>query len=158
MNQYELMYILPSGLTEDEAPVEASKVSAKLNEHGVQITQEVDLGKKKLAYPINHERYGYYRLVEFTAEPAVIAKLNEMFRLSRDIVRHLIIAKPVKSPAVLEREQALRDKLAARRQKNTPASAPAAAEATEEKADITNLSAEELDKKLSQILDEDPNV
>lgn len=154
MKQYELMYILPSSLTEEEAPEHAGKITSLLQAATCQITQEVDLGKKKLAYPINHDRYGYYRLVEFSAEPTVLNKLNESLRLSRELLRHLIIDKPVKSEAVIERERALKERLAARRQRDGVVSSTPAP--TEDQT--ANLSAEELDKKLEEIIDEGPTV
>ncbi len=151
---YELMYILPSSLTETEAPEHAAKIGGLLNTAQAQITQEVDLGKKKLAYPINHDRYGYYRLVEFTTDSGTIQKLNESLRLSRELLRHLIIEKPVKSEAVLERERALKERLAARRQRPET-------QVTSEKQiaePVSTLSAEELDKKLEEIVEETPNI
>lgn len=148
------MYILPSTLTEEEAPQRATKITELLQGVGGSITQEIDLGKKKLAYPINHDRYGYYRLVEFTAEPSALNKLNESLRLSRELLRHMIIDKPVKSQMVIEREQALKEKLAARRQRDHVAQdAPVA-----KNEDVPVLSAEEIDKKLDEIIEEEPQI
>lgn len=150
MRQYELLYILPPTFTDNDVGGAAGRVSELLVKNGAQITQEVDLGKKRLAYPIKKHQYGYYRLAELTIEPAVLQKLDELLTLSPEVVRHQIVTKPAKSAAVVEREQALRARLAAKRaQRRTGA---ATVEAT------STLSAEEIDKKIEAIADIAPDV
>ena len=139
---------------DDGVPPVIAKVTEQLQVNGCEVSHEVNLEKRRLAYPIKHERYAYYRLVEFSAEPSAVAKLNETFRLTQDILRHLIVEKPVKSAATIEREQALRTRLAARRQQRAVA-AGVAEEAAAESA-TPAMSAEELDEKLSRIVDEAP--
>ena len=147
------MYILPSVLTESEAVSHAKTISEILSKHGATISQELDLGKKKLAYPIKKDRYGYYRLVEFTAEAKQLKGLDEGLRLSRELLRHLITFKPLKSEEQVEKERALKERLAARRQREEQQ--PARPEVVAKAAPI---SAEELDKKLERILEEEPNL
>ncbi|PJE75579.1 30S ribosomal protein S6 [Candidatus Uhrbacteria bacterium CG10_big_fil_rev_8_21_14_0_10_48_11] len=147
MKRYELLYILPATLTEEETTPIATKVTELLQQNGCQISQEVAMEKRHLAYPIKQQRYGYYRLVEFSAEPEVTAKLNDALRLSQEILRHIIVEKPIKSQVTLDREQALRDRLAARRQQH-------AETAPVEGKPSPAISAEELDQKLSKILEE----
>ncbi|MFA5954312.1 MAG: 30S ribosomal protein S6 [Patescibacteria group bacterium] len=147
MKRYELVYILPATMTEEETAPIVAKVTEQLQQQNCQITHEVNMEKKRLAYPIQNQRYGYYRLIEFSADPAVMAKLNDTFRLSQEILRHLIIEKPIKSQATLDREQALRDRLAARRQQHIDTPTPS-------KKVSPAISAEELDQKLSKILEE----
>lgn len=153
MNTYELMYILPSSLTEEEAPKKATTINDLLAKHQVTIVQDIDLGKKKLAYPIQKDRYGYYRLVEFTAEPAVLGDLDTTLRLSRELLRHLITVKPKKSDAQIAKERALREKLAAKRQRELETG-----DQTKSVSEQPAISAEDLDKKLEKILDEEPTV
>ena len=151
MRQYELLYILPPTFTDHEVGGAAGRVSELLIKNGAQITQEVDLGKKRLAYPIKKHQYGYYRLAELNVEPMSLQKIDELLTLAPEVVRHQIVTKPVKSAAVVEREQALRAKLAAKRAQRRTAGA-----ATAEKA--STLSAEEIDKKLEALADIAPEV
>lgn len=158
MQQYELLYILPATLTDEEAPKLAAKISGLLQNQEARIIQEVDLGKKRLAYPIEHQHYGYYRLVEFQTEPARVQKMNDVLRLSQDVVRHQIIVKPEKSQATIEREQALRARLAARRAERLRTSSAQATTSAVAEAPAIILTPEELDKKFEKILDENPEV
>jgi small subunit ribosomal protein S6 len=155
MSKYELVYILPSTLAETEVPAKATELATILKKHGANISSELDLGKKKLAYPINKDRYGYYRLMELEIEPTKLKSLDEELRLSRQLLRHLFTVKPVKSEEQLAKERALREKLAAKRQREEMTSASPTSEPL---ADAAPISAEELDKKLEKVLEEEPNL
>lgn len=156
--RYELMYILPPTLAENEVPGMAEKISAALKDNEAQISQEVDLGKKRLAYPISHHQYGYYRLLELNSEPGNIAKMNNALRLSPHVLRYQIIVKPVKSQATIEREQALKARLAAKRQQRALAAEAPAVTRYEPAAAAPTLTPEELEKKIEKILEENPDV
>src|SRR3989338_5538722 len=159
MQRYELMYILPPTLTENEVPATTEKISTLLKDNGAEISQEVDLGKKRLAYPINHHQYGYYRLLEMNSEPSNIAKMNNALRLSPHVLRYQIIVKPVKSQATVEREQALKARLAVKRQQRAlAAETPAATRYEPAAPQAPTLTPEELEKKIEKILEENPDV
>ena len=44
---------------------------------------------KKLAYPIQKKSTGFYQLIEFKAEPAVIEKLEVNYRRDERVIRFL---------------------------------------------------------------------
>ncbi len=52
-----------------------------------------DWGKRKLAYEINGQTEGEYTLVDFHANPASIAELNRVLRITDAIERHMIVAR-----------------------------------------------------------------
>lgn len=154
MKKYELMFILTPNFTEDEVVGEAKKVLDQLIKLGANITHTVDLGKKKLAYPIKKQRHGYYQLVEFTAEGKILTSLDNNLRLDQTVLRHLVLDKPEKSPEQLEKEQALRAKLAAKRQQGDGENKGSRSRDNSDEV----MSAEELDKKLSKILEDTPTA
>lgn len=70
-----MLAVLPGTLTETEvAPLVASLKELVAKFGGAEIEAH-DMGKSRLAYPLNHIRYGYFSLIRFQA-PA--EKLNEM--------------------------------------------------------------------------------
>lgn len=92
MNTYELMYIVPTSLTEEAVGKVESDVSALLTKHGATINKTVRLGKLRFAYPVKHERHGHYVLVRFTADPSAVKAMNEGLRLTMDqVLRYLIL-------------------------------------------------------------------
>lgn len=148
------MFILGPNFTEDEVGAEAKKVTEHLTKLGAEIGQIVDLGKKKLAYAIKKQRHGYYQLVEFSAEGSILREIDNALRLDQNVLRHLVTEKPEKSPEQIEKEQALRAKLAAKRQQGDTVKKAG----SDKKAGDETLSPEELDKKLSKILEDTPTT
>lgn len=91
MNRYELLYVIPTSLTEEEAGGIEIKVNALLEKHGATVESSKRLGKFKLAYPIKKESHGYYILELFSAEGASLSKIEEGLRISQGVLRHLIV-------------------------------------------------------------------
>ena len=157
MEKYELLYILPAKYTEAEAKVMADKISGIVTANGGTVSETHDLGKRRLAYPIKHARNGQYILTFFEAEPKSIAKLNDTFRLSTDLLRHLIVERNpliTKIPSLVEEpEGAIRPvhrEHVHERPQAAPIQRPIAAPAKE-----TPITMEEIDKKLDEILTEE---
>lgn len=88
---YEVMYIA--------APETADENIAKLNEtvekfitgEGATIVRTDDLGRRKLAYPINKKKEGYYVLFEIEGSGQEIAELERRFRVNDTIVRFMTV-------------------------------------------------------------------
>jgi small subunit ribosomal protein S6 len=92
MTEYELMYLVPTSFTEEEAGTVDQAVAGMLTKASATTLSTKRLGKFRLAYPINGQAHGYYTLVRFNAEPSNIAGLNDTLRLSPDkVLRHLIL-------------------------------------------------------------------
>ncbi|MFH2232474.1 MAG: 30S ribosomal protein S6 [Patescibacteria group bacterium] len=89
--QYELLYIIPATFTDDEIGGVESNVKNLLEKYGASVTETKRLGKFRLAYPIKNVRYGHYILVNLTTETPLMAKLEESLRISKDVLRHLIL-------------------------------------------------------------------
>lgn len=89
--RYELLYIIPATLTDDEVGGVETKVAAVLTKFGAQVESTKRLGKFRFAYPIAHQRHGHYVLVIFAAETASLAKIEENLRIVTDVMRHLTV-------------------------------------------------------------------
>ena len=93
MNNYEALYVLKPDM-EDEARAELiSKFSGIITEDGGEIEGIDEWGKRRLAYPINYINEGYYVLVNFKAQPSLIAELERNFRITEDTIRFMIVKK-----------------------------------------------------------------
>ncbi|HBB37825.1 MAG: 30S ribosomal protein S6 [Candidatus Magasanikbacteria bacterium GW2011_GWD2_43_18] len=91
MKQYELLLVLPGTMDETTVSTMAGEVKAVVEKHGgEQITMQ-DRGKSRLAYPIQHIRYGYFHIIHFTTENgAVIPEIQKELSLLRDVLRAVI--------------------------------------------------------------------
>ena len=91
MNQYETVFILTPVLSDDQMKEAVDKFKKILTDGGAEILNEELWGLKKLAYPIEKKSTGFYVLVEFKAEPELIAKLDTQYRRDERILRHIIV-------------------------------------------------------------------
>ena len=153
MEKYELLYIIAAKYTDAEIEALMEKIKGIVTSTGGNVTEMHNLGKRKLAYPISHVRNGNYVLVYFEAEPAAMAKLNEMLRLSTDVLRHLVVSRSpylTKIPSFAELTEIRQD--GDEPQRPRPMAPPI------QQAPIvpqTPVTMEELDKKLDEILTEE---
>ena len=89
MNHYETVFILTPVLSDVQMKEAVEKFKTILTEHGAVIVNEENWGLRKLAYPIQKKTTGFYTLLEFDAEPSVIAKLEIQFRRDERVIRFL---------------------------------------------------------------------
>jgi len=152
MGKYELLYIIPAKYTDAEIVSLSEKIKGIVTAAGATVTETHNLGKRKLAYPIDHVRHGNYVLSYVEAEPAVVTKLNDVLRLSVDVLRHLIVARDpyLKNiPSLVELEERRNEEGELMRRPAAPVQQKAPVAAKDQ------MSMAELDKKLDQILTEE---
>ncbi|MDR0864686.1 MAG: 30S ribosomal protein S6, partial [Candidatus Symbiothrix sp.] len=89
MNNYETVFILTPVLSDAQMKEAVEKFKGVLAAESAEIVNEENWGLRKLAYPIQKKSTGFYTLLEFTAEPTTIAKLETQFRRDERILRFL---------------------------------------------------------------------
>ena len=87
MNQYETVFILTPVLSDDQTKETVAKFKKVLTDKGAEIVNEEAWGLKKLAYQIEKKTSGFYFLIEFKAEPAVIKTLETAYRRDEKVIR-----------------------------------------------------------------------
>lgn len=108
---YEILFIVPNKFTEEEAKKISSKVEKMITDVEGKLGLSEFWGKKKLAYKINHNEYGYYSLLEFELSKEKLAKLDRELRLSTEILRHQIVTKKRKTEEELKKDEEIRVKI-----------------------------------------------
>jgi len=93
MNSYELLYIVKADMEEEARTALISRFSDLIVNNGGEIVETDEWGKRRFAYPINYINEGYYVLVNFKAQPTVIAELERNFRINENIMRYIVIKK-----------------------------------------------------------------
>ncbi|MBD8389743.1 30S ribosomal protein S6 [Dysgonomonas sp. BGC7] len=89
MNNYETVFILTPVLSDVQMKEAVEKFRTILTNEGAKIVNEENWGLRKLAYPIQKKSTGFYAMLEFEADPAVIAKLEINFRRDERVIRFL---------------------------------------------------------------------
>ena len=91
MNHYETVFILTPVLSDDQAKETVAKFTKVLTDNGAEILNEEAWGLKKMAYAIDKKSTGFYNLVEFKAEPEVIATLETAYRREEKVIRFMTV-------------------------------------------------------------------
>lgn len=90
MNKYEIMFILKSN-EEEAIKSEVSNLKAIITDMSGEITNEKEMGNRKLAYPIKKELNGYYYVMNVNANNDAIAEFDRKAKINENVIRHLII-------------------------------------------------------------------
>ncbi|MEA4812097.1 MAG: 30S ribosomal protein S6 [Anaerolineaceae bacterium] len=91
MHQYELVYILQADLDEAATAAAVETIEKLITTGKGEITKTDKWGKRKLAYPINKTREGYYVVVQFTANPTEITNIKRSLGYNEQVLRTIIV-------------------------------------------------------------------
>ncbi len=106
LNQYETVFIATPVLSESQMKEAVAKFKKIITDGKGEIVYEEDWGLKKLAYPIQKKSTGFYHLIEFRAEPGLIAKLEIEYRRDERILRFLTMKMEKYAVAYAEKKRA----------------------------------------------------
>lgn len=106
LNQYETVFIATPVLSESQMKEAVAKFKKIITDGNGEIVYEEDWGLKKLAYPIQKKSTGFYHLIEFRAEPSLIAKLEIEYRRDERILRFLTMKMEKYAVAYAEKKRA----------------------------------------------------
>ena len=88
---YETIFILHPELTEEEAEETVQNLNKVLEDRGSETIRVERGGKRRLAYPIRKQRYGYYNLIHFRALSDALLELERVYRLSDRVLRYISV-------------------------------------------------------------------
>ena len=91
MNKYELAIAVSAKIEDDERAATIEKVKAYVERFGGQITNIDEWGKRRLAYEVQHMKEAFYYFIQFDAEPAAPAEIEDNIRIMENIVRFLCV-------------------------------------------------------------------
>lgn len=95
MRNYELLFILDPAMDEAARNQMIENVKGIINADGE--AGEADLwGAKKLAYPINKKKDGFYVLIPFKASAELPKELDRRLKISDNCMRHIIVCQDEK--------------------------------------------------------------
>ncbi len=90
MNKYESVVIINPSVEEEKVKELSQKFTDIINNDG-KIEKIEDLGKKKLAYEVKKNKEGYYVVINFEANPDLIAELERNYRIMDEVIKFITI-------------------------------------------------------------------
>lgn len=125
MRIYEELFIVKPDAPEEEVDAFVEGLRTQLTNTGATVDKVEKWGKRKLAYKVDKYREGSYVLVQFAADAATVKELERRLRVS-DVVIKFLTVRIDQTLKRLEKRKKDRDKRAAKRASQAPASpAPA---------------------------------
>jgi len=87
------MYILDPDLNEDSTNSLIEKFKSVITDRGGEVQEIERWGKRRLAYPIEHRKEGYYVIMYFTADPSAVQEMERLLKITTGVLRHIVIRK-----------------------------------------------------------------
>ena len=134
---YETLLIFPADIPQKTIDTFIEKIKtaiapAKGVLRGVQVW-----GRRRLTYPVKHQRDGLYVYIDYTGTPAAPQALKTLFHVTDFVLRHLttdkVVMRPPYRPRVATPEGAAAPVAAAPVEQSAAAASPAAPTAVETK-------------------------
>lgn len=88
---YETLFILKPELTDEEVETQVGKLTTLITDGGGEIIETDLQGKRRLAYPVQKNKYGYYVLVRFSTDPSQITGIEKFFRFTEEFIKYLVV-------------------------------------------------------------------
>ena len=91
LRDYELVVILNPEIGDDMLPDSVLRVEQAITSRGGEVVESSNWGRRRLAYPIKRHFEGNYIITQIKLDPAQVPSLESTFRISEDVIRHLIV-------------------------------------------------------------------
>lgn len=93
IRNYEMMYILNPRLDEESQKSLQNRIKETIGSIGGTVDNTENLGRKRLAYPIQKSNDGVYVLSHFKADSRQLKELTRVMNISEGLLRHIVIRR-----------------------------------------------------------------
>jgi len=101
---YELGFILNPEVSEEQTRAIVERIGQIVKNYDGQVVKVNQWGRRRLAYPIQHHRDGYYVFIDMILTPETVLELDRTLKVSEEVMRHLVKRRDPKA-AQKEREE-----------------------------------------------------
>ncbi|BCW98073.1 MAG: hypothetical protein KatS3mg024_0900 [Armatimonadota bacterium] len=99
MREYECLYILHPGLSEEDVTAMSERFCQVVRDNGGEVLCVNPWGKRRLAYEIAHCKEGIYIQMRLNGDSRATGELDQALRFSEHALRHLIVRADELDPA-----------------------------------------------------------
>ncbi len=104
-NHYESVIIFNATLEDSQIESILSSLQEQMSANGVEVSGMEKIGRKRLAYPIQKGKSGYYIILHFTSPREYISKYERTLRLDENVIRFLTIKLEKKDLEFIEKKK-----------------------------------------------------
>lgn len=152
---YELGFILNPEVSEEQTRAILERIERIVKNYDGQVVKVNQWGRRRLAYPIEHHRDGYYVFIDMILTPETVIELDRTLKVSEEVMRHLVKRR---DPKAVQKEREEREEREARAAAAAQNQVPSTAEA--EATDEAQIAAEPVPEPEEEMLvsEEEPVV
>ncbi len=126
---YDLGIVVNPEVGDEQARSIVERITQSIAANGGEVIRVNAVGRRRLAYPIEHHRDGLYFFFDLTMPPAAVTEVERSLRVNEEIIRHLMLVRDPRA-------------VAQQRQREAEAEAEAQARAAEQAALAEQAAAE----------------
>ena len=87
---YELGFILSPEVSEEQTRAILDRVEQVVANYNGEVVRVNQWGRRRLGYPIQHHRDGFYVFIDMILTPETVIELDRTLKVSEEVLRHLI--------------------------------------------------------------------
>lgn len=103
---YESAILINAALEDNQIENVINRVKEFITTNGGQIRDFENWGRKRLAYPVEKSKIGYYAIFRFEAPGSIVSKLERFYNLDEHILRYLTIKLSKEALEQIEKNKA----------------------------------------------------
>ncbi len=107
---YELGFILNPEVSEEQTGAILERIEKIVKNYDGQVVKVNQWGRRRLAYPIEHHRDGYYVFIDMILTPETVLELDRNLKVSEEVMRHIVKRR---DPKAVQKEREEREARAA---------------------------------------------
>ena len=107
---YELGFILNPEVSEEQTRTILNRVEHVVANYNGQVVRVNQWGRRRLGYPIQRHRDGFYVFIDMILTPETVIELDRTLKVSEEVLRHLIKRR---DPKTVQKEREARAAAAA---------------------------------------------
>jgi len=108
---YESAILINAALDDQQIEAILTKVKDFIVNNGGQVREFENWGRKRLAYPVEKSKIGYYAIYRFDAPSDIVAKLERTYSLDEQILRFITLKLNSDALEQLEKNKTLSNTL-----------------------------------------------
>ncbi|MGL5580604.1 MAG: 30S ribosomal protein S6 [Cetobacterium sp.] len=91
MKKYELMFIINPTILEEGRETVIAKVNNILTAAGATVLKSDKWGERKLAYPIDKKKTGFYVLTTLEMDGTKLTEVESKLNITEEVMRYIVI-------------------------------------------------------------------
>jgi len=105
VRDYELGLVISPELNDEQLEAQILRIGQSIETRGGEIVKLDRWGRRRLAYPIEHHRDGYYLYIEFKIDSLSLRDVERTILVQENVLRHMITYRDPKAQAERKRRE-----------------------------------------------------